>query len=510
MSHNNLALADSFYAVSFSCRSDVFRKEARDVVNDLKQTGHQVLDKVKEVKGLSQDIISDALQQSEKLKEKLTGVETLSQSLLTHEQHFETQLTSMLDSVKAVYDISDNIKTQQKELQELHHDMHQAISTDMQELQKAALSTNQQLHDTSEGYKQLAHQQVQLADTLVDNVQRLKDSALQSLSELKDSQTFAMEDTRASFQDLTEGAQKAQESFHTLRTKMDDTNDILLKSSHAILQAQEAFVAKQGSILSTLDRIFSLYDSTLYESRALKMLIFYGMSIVFVHVLTSAKQTNNARAQLYSGLFTSIAVELYIMKAYGSLLQNQQWIQTRSYWIRGTFGISTVILILYYMVTYRDLSSQNHELLLRLHRKLSDLANQPHKDPYYLNNGCNAAEPHEENGYSGPFSLQFTAKAKSLSQGIAHKILHRVHKFVRRRRGRRKSSKNDALKEWMEGRGLDTSTLQLSDDSSFDDDDDPNYQISEPYMDRAAYNNYNLRSSCSQSAMCRFQTKRFK
>ena len=64
---------------------------------------------------------------------------------------------------------------------------------------------------------------------------------------------------------------------------------------------QEAFVMKQGSILSTLDRMFSLYDNILYESRALKLFVFYGTLAVFIHVLTSAKQTNNARGILYAG-----------------------------------------------------------------------------------------------------------------------------------------------------------------------------------------------------------------
>ncbi|MCO5568779.1 hypothetical protein L7F22_022479 [Adiantum nelumboides] len=486
-------------AMCHHLQGEAFRKEARDVVNELKQTGYQVLNKVKEVKGLSDDIINDALQQSQLLTEKLTGIETLSQSLLAHEQHVQTQLKSVLDSVQAVYNVSDNLKTQQKDIQQLHEDMHQTISSDMQELRKAALRTNQQLLNTLEGYRQLADQQVQLVDSVVNNVQQLKDSALQSLNELKDSQTFTMQETRASFQDLTEGAQNAQASLYALRTKMDATNDMLLQSSRAILQAQETFVAKQGSMLSTLERIFSLYDSTLYESRALKMLIFYGMSLLFVHVLTSAKQTNNARAKLYSGLFISIVLELLIMKAYDTLLQNQQWMQVCSYWIRAIFGILTGTHILYCMATYRDLSLQNHELLLRLQRKLSDLANQHVEAPYFMNNGDKGAEPHKDDSYSGHFSL-FTATAKSLIQSIALKTLHPVHKFVWRHRGKRKSFKNDSLKDWIEGHGLDASTLQPTDDSSFDDDDeDPDYQCSEPFMNKVAYKNYNLRSSCSQS-----------
>lgn len=503
-------------AMCHHLQSEAFRKETSDVVNDLKQTGHWVLDKVKEVEGLSQDILNDALEQSKRLEEKLTGVQTLSQTLLTQNQHFDTQLKSTLGTVQAVYDISDHIKTRQKELQELHHDMNQAIHTGVQDLEKAALQTHQQLHGISEGNKQLSQQQVQLASSLADNIQRLKDSALQSLDELKDSQTSAMEETRESLKGLHDGAQKAQASFETWRTEMDDTNELLLKGSHAMLNAQEAFVEKQGSILSTLDRMFSLYDNILYESRALKLVLFYGTSLVFVHVLTCAKQTNNARAHLYSGLCMSMAMELYLMKAYGSVLQNQQWIETRSYWIRAVFGVFTTTVIFYFIATYRDLSLQNHELLLKMHKKLSNIANQSRSAPYYLDDGHSSADTHEEDQYTGSLFLRFSATASSLSQMLASKILRRVHKFIRRRRGRKQGVKKpntDAFRAWMEGHGLDTSTLQQSDDSS-EEDDDPDYQYSNhPYEDMALHSDYNLRSSCSQSSMCRLNptnTRRFR
>ena len=41
------------------------------------------------------------------------------------------------------------------------------------------------------------------------------------------------------------------------------------------------------------------------------------------------------------------------MKAYGSIMNNQQWIQTVSYWSRSMFAIFTAAVILYFVITFR-------------------------------------------------------------------------------------------------------------------------------------------------------------
>lgn len=400
----------------------------------------------------------------------------------------------------------------QMELKDIHQEMNSTLLAGFKEMEHAAQHTQQQLTDISQGQDEIARQQVHLADALALNIQRLKESALHSLDELKDSQAMAMEETRSSLKGLSEGARRAQLNFEIWRVELDQKNQLLLRGSEDMLRAQEAFVSKQGSILATLDRLFSLYDSILYESRALKMFLFYATSLVFIHVLTSAKQTNGARPVLYSGLCISMAIELYLMKTYGTLLINQQWLQTSCYWIRAVLAAFTALVIALFILTYRDINWRNHQLLLEIHQKLSEPSTHP--EGKSINSQQFSFE--ETNSYDNgplpempclrPFSLQ----ASSRKQALTSKIIRRVHKFIRgRRRGnrrllhRRSGVDDDALRVWMTLHGMDTSVLD-SDTNSDDSGDDPDYECPAMSCWPALPNQYHspdrylLRSQCNE------------
>ena len=186
--------------VYISCRNEAFRQETSDIANDLKQTGHWMLDKVKDVERLSHEILDDALQQSSKLEEKLSTMQTMSQTLLAQNEQFDNHLKSTLGTVQAVFEHSQEIKDRQMELKELHQNMNKAMSSSLKDLKIAAQQTHQQLDGISEANKELAEQQLRLADALASNIERLKESALRSLDDLKESQTLAMAETRYSFE----------------------------------------------------------------------------------------------------------------------------------------------------------------------------------------------------------------------------------------------------------------------------------------------------------------------
>ncbi|KAH7298415.1 hypothetical protein KP509_25G042200 [Ceratopteris richardii] len=454
-------------AMCYHIQSDVFKKETEDVVNDLKETSHEVVKRVKEVEGLSHQIINDALKQSEKLQEKLSGVEALSQSLLTQKEHFERQLKSQLDTAQEVYESYGRIRSQQGELQVFYDDMHKTINNHMKELQNAVLDANEQIHSTSEGYKHLAQEQTLFANSFLKKIEHLKESFHVSFDDLKESHILAAQEARLSLQELVNGVQKAQNIFHSLQTKVDVAFDLHLKNAHAILEAQVALSTKQSSILSSLDRIFSLFDSSLYDLRALKTLTFYALSLFLLSIFTNAKQLQSTKVYLYAGLCISIAMEMYVTKTYGSLPRGQEWIQTVSYFIRMSFGVSTLIIILYRIFTYRDLSCQSHELLLQLHQRFCELANHYDKSTLY-------PDASEDKCCSG--QLQFAPTSKSVKQFLASNILRRTLKLAR---GERESHQNA--------------------DSSLEDDDDPDYQFPETDIGKVIYrSSYNLRSFCNR------------
>ncbi|MCO5608507.1 hypothetical protein L7F22_062718 [Adiantum nelumboides] len=489
-------------AMCHHLQSEAFQQETDEMINELKHSGHWILHKVKEVEELSHQILDDTFEQSEKLQEKLAIVEAHSEMLLEHRIELEELLNTTLGTVEAVYNNSDEVMQMQKELKGIHMDMNTTLLAGFKELDQAAKHTHQQLDDISQGQHEIAQQQVHLADTLAQNIQRLKESALHSLDELKQSQAMAMEETRSSLKGLSEGARRAQANFDEWRIDLDEKNQLLLRGSEDMLIAQEAFVTKQKSIMATLDRLFSLYDSILYESRALKMFLFYALSLVFLHFITSAKQASSARPLLYIVLCLSMVAELYLMRTHGARLKNQQWLKTQCHWIRVAFAAFSAFTTVFFILTYRDINWRNHALLLEILRKLSESSSHQAKQTITSHHSgweemkkINS-DPTQAMSFCRPFVIRHT----SWKQLMASRIIRRVHKFIGRQRSSgsrlRTSGEGDALKDWMASRGMDLSSLDYSDNSEDDPDFECPPQMSCWTNQFPSSDRYFLRSKC--------------
>ncbi|KAH7302024.1 hypothetical protein KP509_23G052900 [Ceratopteris richardii] len=340
-------------ATCYHLQSEAFREETDKMINDLKNSGHLILEKVKDVDELSREILGDTFEQSELIFEKLKNVEDHSAKLLQHHNVVEGLLNTTRDTLEAVYKGSDEILQMQMDLKSMHNDMNATLMEGFNKLDEAAQSTYEHLQGISQVQEEIGHQQVRLADTLSENILHLKDTALESMEELKLSQAMVMEETRSSLKGLSQNVRTAQLEFELWTTELDSKSQAILSGSEEMLKAQELFVNKQNSIMGTLDRLFSLYDITLYESRAFKLFIFYSLSLVFLHFMTSAKQTNSARPLLYPALCISMGTELYLSRAYGSIFDNQQWLQNKCYWIRAVFAVFSAFTIGFFFLTYR-------------------------------------------------------------------------------------------------------------------------------------------------------------
>ena len=62
-------------------------------------------------------------------------------------------------------------------------------------------------------------------------------------------------------------------------------------------------MSKQAAVFASLERLFSLHNTILLESRALKTFLFYVATSIFIYMSTSTRQTYNARPLLYCGMF---------------------------------------------------------------------------------------------------------------------------------------------------------------------------------------------------------------
>lgn len=74
-------------------------------------------------------------------------------------------------------------------------------------------------------------------------------------------------------------------------------------------------MSKQAAVFTSLERLFSLHNAILLESKSVKTFLFYVVASVFVYMSTSTKQTYNARALLYCGktLLASEAFPLHLI-----------------------------------------------------------------------------------------------------------------------------------------------------------------------------------------------------
>lgn len=68
---------------------------------------------------------------------------------------------------------------------------------------------------------------------------------------------------------------------------------------------QEAFEQKQATMFIALDKLFALHNALLFESRVMKNLFLYCISIFIIYMLTSTKQTYVVRHKLYMGMQNS-------------------------------------------------------------------------------------------------------------------------------------------------------------------------------------------------------------
>lgn len=66
---------------------------------------------------------------------------------------------------------------------------------------------------------------------------------------------------------------------------------------------QEAFEQKQATMFLALDKLFTLHNALLLESRLIKACFVYSIAIFILYMLTSTKSTYSVRPQLYVGKY---------------------------------------------------------------------------------------------------------------------------------------------------------------------------------------------------------------
>lgn len=402
-------------AMCHHLQSHAFKQDTERVVNELKSSTHWVVDKLDKIEQQSDSL----LEHSNEIHNSLDSIESQAELLAQKSKVVEDKITNVIDQSNSIFEQSHQIIGTQSKLQEQQFDMQKTLDTSMADLQNSYVRLGEDIGFLQTLTSQTQKQISEVAGTVssqLDNLQSKADDignvvtlslgqqkqlldgqslALQGLDTLTQTQTEAFEQSRLSVQQLADNARQHQHEFTMYQEKLQATHNRLAQSSSAILSAQEAFESKQATMFMALDKLFSLHNAILLESRAIKTIFFYLITMCVLYMLTSTKQTNNVRSVLYFGLCISFAIEFFIARFKGSDLSQQGWIASKTFYVRTTFVSIAILHLIFSFIRYRDYEQLNYKMLLEIQEKMKTLesnldGNQGAVDVYHK--GCKLLE----------------------------------------------------------------------------------------------------------------------
>ncbi|BBG99701.1 gamete expressed protein 1 [Prunus dulcis] len=84
---------------------------------------------------------------------------------------------------------------------------------------------------------------------------------------------------KSTLHQLAEYGHRQQEELLQKQQQLQQVHDHLMENSKSILAAQESFESKQASMFIALDKLFTLHNAMLLESRLIKAFFIYFISM---------------------------------------------------------------------------------------------------------------------------------------------------------------------------------------------------------------------------------------
>ncbi|KAM1666605.1 hypothetical protein ACFX1X_046219 [Malus domestica] len=165
-----------------------------------------------------------------------------------------------------------------------------------------------------------------VGETMQKELLNGQSEALNGLQSLTKFQSQALKERKATLQQFTTFGREKQEGLLQSQEKIQRAHDHLVENSQTILEAQEAFEQKQSSMFVALDRLFALQDALLVETRSMKAVVFYFISMLAIYMLTSTKQTYPVKHWLYLFLCLAFMLEFAVLRlATKGIEQRTRW-----------------------------------------------------------------------------------------------------------------------------------------------------------------------------------------
>lgn len=371
-------------------QSEAFRRHTEELVNALKNSAQFAEDKLDNIERKAEDLLQD----THHIQDSLDSINVRTEQIDELAHNVEEHIDLVKKHSEKVYEQSQGIAASQLELQKSQRTMRENIEAAMENVEKSQLEVGQEMGNLKKQTVQIENEIVKVGDAMFSKMRNLQDkadeigtitedsldkqkellngqdSAVEGLKLLTQVQSHALAESRDSVQKLAELGSQQQKELLSRQEQLQRTHDRLLESSKTVLEAQEIFELKQANMFVVLDKLFVLHKAMLLESRGLKALFIYTLSIFLLYMLTSTKQTYAVRPRLYIGLCVAFLIEYAMIRCLEINIEQQAWVANV---VRSLVAVLVSAQLIYSIYTYRDYEVLNHQMLQKLNEKLNGM-----------------------------------------------------------------------------------------------------------------------------------------
>nr|GEV46495.1 protein gamete expressed 1-like [Tanacetum cinerariifolium] len=368
-------------------QTDAFKRQTERLVNELKKTAESAENKLENIEEQAERLLHN----SDHIHQSLSFIDVQTQELAQTSKNVEEHVNVVLEHSQSVYEQSLKIVDSQLELGNRQINMNERLDEGMTMLNESANKLGEEMNNLRNEAVEIEKEVGKVGDAMfkkmdtiqnkADDIENIAETSLNRQKQLLESQssaleilqtvtTFqsqALEESRGTLQKLIELGHNQQQELIQRQEQLKQAHDQLVQNSKTILAAQETFESKQASMFLALEKLFTLHNAILLESRLIKAFLVYCILIFTLYMFTSTKQTYSVRSRLYIGLCVTFLIELLVLR-YGKDIEQQAWIISIG---RLIFVLLASCQLLYAIYTYRDYESLNHQMLQSLIEKVN-------------------------------------------------------------------------------------------------------------------------------------------
>ncbi|KAM0958969.1 hypothetical protein ACFX15_023597 [Malus domestica] len=377
-------------SICHQLQSGIFRHQTEKLVNDLKKSSDYAEKKLVNIAETA-DML---LEGSKDIHDSLTSIDEQTQQVAQTSKNVSDHIGEIVKQSEAVFEQSKKIEASQLELQMGQHKLKENLEAGMvmvhesyhilgkgilslqdetNEIEKKIGVVGEAMSSKMSKLQSKADDIGNVADISLERQKELlhgQSEALNGLQSLTKFQSQALKESKGILQQFATLGREKQEELLRSQEKIQRAHDHLVENSKTILEAQETFEQKQASMFVALDRLFALHDALLVESRSMKAVFFYFISMLAIYMLTSTKQTYPVRHWLYLFLCLAFLLEFAVLRfASNGIEQRTRWDSG----VRNVYVLYAALHLLYACWKYKDYERLNYDMLQKLTEEVISL-----------------------------------------------------------------------------------------------------------------------------------------